>query len=244
MIERVRAINRKDGFLLFIVAGIFFACIAILSPGTAFDISLVLLIIISILHFYEGDEKIFLIKLFIAGITVRVFLMLAIQFSLYLHGRYVHIFGDKALYLFGDDGYYTLRSWWMAQHFSGKALSGEVLRSAFDKIYGNSSYLYVMAFFYYFFGFSPISAIFINCIFSVLTGFVYYKIAKDITDIKSAQITGSLIVFFPSLIIWSVVNLKDSLFIFITGLIILVATRAYNIPYVPKLMALYFLAWL
>jgi 4-amino-4-deoxy-L-arabinose transferase-like glycosyltransferase len=124
--------------------------------------------------------------------------------------------------LFGDEVIYTVVSRWIVEYISGKPLSNYVLGvvSAPFGEYARNIYLYLVSLFYYLFGYSPVSIIFMNCIISVLTGIIYYSIAKQITNIIVAKITAILVTFFPSLIIWSIVNLKDSLFIFLTALIL------------------------
>lgn len=201
--------------------GFSFGVLFTFSPGSAFNFLLALLIILALRLVSRPDEKKFLTRLFISGIMVRVFLLLLTQFILIIIDRWTQVQADKALCLFGDDGYYTMRSWWIVKYIFEEPLSPKAFSTlARASEYADSGHLYIMALFHYISGYSPISIIFLNCVFSVLTGTTYYFIAKEITDIKSAKIAAVLITFFPSLILWSVTNLKDPLFIFLTGVIL------------------------
>ena len=215
---------RNTRLPLIIAIGILFGIISVLSPGTIFDLILVCVIAFIIYRFPEPRENLFLTKLFISGLALRVVLLIVVQIILIYKGRWFESYGDKAVFLFGDDGWYTARSWWIAQHVSGVKLDLIQFNNAFGA-YGYSFYLYIAAFFYYLFGFSPVSSIFLNCIVSVLTGIVYYFITKEISSERSARVAAVVTVFYPSLVIWSIANLKDTVFIFFVGIILLAFAR-------------------
>ncbi len=216
----ITAKSEKIGILA--VMGILLGAISVVSPGAVFDLALTIASALTIYYFSDLTEKHFLVKLFMWGLLVRVILLLLVQ-AMLIHNKTwfgVNIFDDRATYLFGDDGYYTLRSWILTQHIAGIKESYAMIERAYE-IYGYTFYIYIMSLFYYIFGFSPISITFLNCAFSVLTGVIYYFIAKEISDRLSAKITAVMIVFFPSLIIWSIANLKDPIFIFLMGIALL-----------------------
>jgi len=202
------------------VIGIALGLISVVSAGTLFDLFLCALIAYAIYKYSPSDEKDFLIKLFISGVVLRILLLVLIQSMLMHNGRWFESYGDKAVYLFGDEGYYTIRSWWITQYVSGLDLGASKFNNAFG-FYGQSFYLYIVAFFYYLFGYSPVSVVFLNIIFGVLTGIVYYFIGLEIAGRNAARVAAIVTVFFPSLVIWSISNLKDPLFIFLMGIILL-----------------------
>lgn len=213
--------------VLVVITGAALGLLSFFSPGTVFGVFAALLAVFMITRVSGRDDKIFLVTLFIIGLSVRVLLLLATQFILITHGKLTFQLGDSATCLFGDDAYYTLRSWWIAKCFLGMPVSHAIREAAFTKA-GLTGYFYSTALFYYLFGFSPVSGLFLNCIFSALTGVVYYLIAKDTANERAAKITGFLVVFFPSMIIWSIINLKDSAFIFFTSLILWAFVRLLN----------------
>lgn len=224
MKEVVLLEKNKVHWILGIVLGLFLGALGAFSPGTLFSFLLVLLIIFFTRSLHNREEGLFLTKVFIWGIIIRFFLILIVQYFLMSKDRWLSLDGvDKCVSFFGDDGMHTIVGWWYAQYASGVHLSDYplmvVLTGALGD-YGRSGYLYLVSLFYFIFGFSPISVTFINSIIGTLTGFVYYFIAREIGGKGSAKITAVLVTFFPSLIVWSIANLKDTLFILLTGLVL------------------------
>lgn len=202
------------------VIGVALGIFSFVSAGALFDTLMTVAAAYMLLKIKIPEDRDFLFKIFICSIVLRTVLLITLHLTLTSQGRWGYYLQDRAIFLFGDDAYYTLRSWWMAQSFSGHKIPDEMLNNAY------TSYFYLPAVFYYFFGFSPISGIFPNCILSVMTAVVYYYMAKEVASAKVAKMTAVVVAFFPSLIIWSIINLKDSLFIFLTGLALLMFAYA------------------
>jgi len=233
--------GKKDSLAILIGLGIFLGVLSFYSPGSLFIFFLAVFIILIMHSFLSEEDRHFLIRLFILGLSLRVFLLLFSVFIFLLQDKWMSFPGDMSVIsFFGDSGFCTVRSWWIAQYVLGIQLADKsIFLSAFSN-YGHHSYLYLVALFYYIFGYSPLSIIFINCIISILTGIIYYFIAKEIAGIRSARITAFLIVFFPSLVLWSIVNLKDTLVIFLIGLSLFLFTKLLKANKVIYLILLVF----
>ncbi len=217
--DKVRAYKIENTGAL-IATGILIGIVSAIFPGTTFDIVLTAVAAFLIYIFSDAGEKYFLVKLFIWGLLIRTVLLLLLQAALIHKNILVSGYGASAAYLSPDAGYYTVRGWGLAQHIMGIELDKALLGHIYT-VNAYTFYLYIVAFFHYLFGFSPVSVTFINCLFSVLTGIVYYFIGKEISGDRPARVAAIMIVFFPSLIIWSIENLKDPMFIFLTGIILL-----------------------
>ena len=215
--------KNKRYWIVVLGLGLFSGVLNFFSPGSLFIFFLAMFLIFAIRLFAGQDERAFLARLFIFGITLRIILSLAIKFILMLQGKWMYFSeGARLATPFGDAGFNTIVGWWTAQYVSGEPLSDYLLRVVDLGIgeYGWSGYLYIVSLFHCLFGFSPVSVVFINCIISASTGIIYYFIAKKIAGVNAARITAIFIIFFPSLIIWSSTNLKEPLFIFLTGVIL------------------------
>ncbi len=230
--------NRNRSAFTMVLAGAAIGLLSAFSPGAIVSLLAAAFIILVIKRTLDVDERSFIAKLFLTGLLVRIILVLVVQAILINNGSWVSQLGDSATRLFGDDAYYTLRSWWMAKSYLDESTSEAIKQAAFNPE-GVTGYIYIVSLFYYVFGLSPISWIFINCIFSTMTGIFYYFIAKEVADVKAAKITGILVVFFPSIIIWSIVNLKDSLFIFFTALILWAFIKLINLDKLRFLVILF-----
>ncbi len=229
---------KKEDWIVILVTGIFLGFLSFFSPGSLFIFILSLFVLILIRQFSMEEDRRFLTLLFIWGLILRIFLVLLLQLALISARRWfvdINGFGGSSTFLFGDDAYYTLRGWGMAQHLIGK-----LFINAFDN-YGQGFHLMPLALFQYYFGFSPISSIFINCLLGVLLVVVYYFIAKMALGIKVAKVSAILITFFPSLITWSIVNLKDPMVLFIGASVFLIFMYLIEEVKIGKILLLLFL---
>ena len=78
----------------------------------------------------------------------------------------------------------------------------------------NDEYHSYVAFIYSVFGYSPVIAEVINSLFGALILFFIYGIAKYLFDERVARLSSILYAFFPSLIFWSILNLRDIMVLF------------------------------
>lgn|GEM_PF-1414566 len=85
---------------------------------------------------------------------------------------------------------------------------------------GNYGYFFWNGMIYYLVGFKPDLLRVLNSITAVCVGFNLYYISHRLGGQAAARISFVLAVFFPSAILWSSLNLKDSLIIFFLTLIV------------------------
>lgn len=208
-------------FILFALCGFIIGSLATFSKGSLFILISVLLLSLFIYRFGAEDKK-FLLVLFLAGFTFRAVILFGVSSYMAATDK-IQFFQNMPGWtsdISGDSAYYTLRSWWIAKDWLGHKLSDEALNEAFTRDYGFSAHLYILAFFYYVFGFSPISSKLINCLLGVLSGFFIYFAVKEAFSKKAANLSAVMVVFFPSIFLWSINNLKDIYLIFALTLMI------------------------
>lgn len=199
-----------------VLLGIFAGVLSVFSPGSLFFLLLCLFLIFLLNWLLPKEESRFLIKIIIFGMITRIILLLAVTFVYAYFNKWIYYpDGSRAIGFFGDSALHTVRGWWVEQYLEGKPLN-QIVHNVLNNPYGHSGYLYILAFFYFLFGFSPISVTLINCAASVATGIILYYIVKEISGTPAARIACCLAIFFPSLVLWSIINLKDSVFIFLT----------------------------
>jgi len=211
-----------------IILGVLFGVLTIFSPASLFSLAFILLVAVGIHKFSDAAERNLLIRFFLIAVAIRFFLVLLSKFILGAAGKWTYLESYKSATLFGDTIINTIVGWWYTLNAMGEPLgdySRRVVSTGSLGDYGRSGYMYLIALFYRAFGYSPISVIFNNCILGALNGIVYYSIAKSIGGLRAARITAILVIFFPSLILWSIANLKDTIFIFLTGVVLWSALR-------------------
>ncbi|MBI3087430.1 MAG: glycosyltransferase family 39 protein [Candidatus Omnitrophica bacterium] len=123
------------------------------------------------------------------------------------------LYGDIAYGLFGDESYYALRAWWVLQRFLGEPLLFEaffdISQEFVGDLYGRSGHVYALVLFYHLFGYSPLAVKGISALLGVLSGLLMHDFAQELAGTHAARVVCWLMWFWPSLLVWSVTNLKD-----------------------------------
>ena len=119
-------------------------------------------------------------------------------------------------HLFGDDIEYEALSNGLAQYFHGA--QGTV--QWFGEAYLMGVYVYLGSFVYYVFGDQVTIMKVANALLGVAVCLIVYAICRPKLGGRSAVIAAALTAFFPSLLLWSVLNLKDALALFLLLLIV------------------------
>ncbi len=215
--------RRSNDIALLLCVALLFAMV---SPGGMFIVAIVGLSFARLLHARSSDT-IFLRNLFLASFTIRAVLLVLISVVLIIAGRILTYpdYPGWAPNLIGDASYYTLRAYWMSLDWRGFDLSDKVLLSTYNPIYGWNGYTFMIAFFHYIFGFSPVMSVMFNCLLGSCNGILIFFIAREYLSGGVAKIAAVLVSFLPSLVLWSITNLKDTVLITVTLFIVLVFIR-------------------
>ncbi len=209
---------------------------AAFSPGGLFVFLLAAGTCLALHRFAPQEDRVFLITLFLMGFLVRVILSLGLDLGSWaVEGRLpmrmgppeywnVGVFDKTRDYLrMGDSDYYSQRGYCFAQYVQG-IRKPVVLRRTQE--YGWNLYALIIGWFYYLFGFSPISVKWLNGWFGALQSIVLFFLAKSSFQSTIARWTSVLVAFFPTLLLWSATNLKDPLLFLLTSLLFLLFRAA------------------
>ena len=152
---------------------------------------------------YRGEERRFLLTLFVLAWSARVVGAVVSHEALMYLG--------KSGYALQDDRAYDKLGWALVKVWSGTYPG--VLDS--DQ-YLLVNYTYLLAILYWFIGHSLLAAKMLNVLFGGLVAVMTYALTAEIFDRRAARIAAVLAAFFPSLLAWSVINLKDILVVLLT----------------------------
>lgn len=202
-----------------IAAGIFFT----FSPFGLLVFSVFLLCIYLIYRYSPEESRAFLIKLFIAGFLIRIPLVM-LNYFLGLHGVYGGSDTQPDAIIYNSNAFY------IAKVMSGLDFSKDIFKELFLAEAVEQRYLmyngalplpgaYQFGFYanfigilYSWLGYAPIAAKLINSLAGCIGAILTYAIAKVLVKVeKVAKIAAFLVMFFPSLLYWSVTLLKDPL---------------------------------
>jgi hypothetical protein len=139
-----------------------------------------------------GDLE-FLKKLMIFGFFLRVVLALTLEWSGYSER------------LAPDETTYATTGFALAQYWSGELLV-KPYRFFTDQALG---YFYVNGVFFYVFGASDLPIKVLNAFIGVLVGRQVFLLALQLFGAAAARRAATLTTYFPSLVLWSAVNIRD-----------------------------------
>ncbi len=212
-----------------------------LSPG-GFTVSLVVLLVVLKKNIKADAESRFIMNLFMAAFLLRLLLLFSVSAFMVSRNEVLFYPGYPgwSVKFIGDSAYYTLRGYWMSLDWRGFFLTQKVLGSAYNPVYGWQGYNFIIAGFNYLFGFSPVSSAIMNCLFGSLIPVVCYYVCRQVFSLNVSRISALLMAFFPSLLLWSITNLKDASLILVILCIFWLFIKLTSYPYVRQKIILFF----
>ena len=160
---------------------------------------------------FEGEEKIFLRRLFIAALLLRV----ALAAATYIFDLQGFFGGDSITYDYA--GYALYNSW-----FGNLSEVSQYYLSFATRASGSGfGMAYIVAAVYTIIGRNQLAIQLLNCVLGAATVCLVYVCAKDIfRNSRVARTSAILVAGFPSLILWSSQGLKDGIICFLLALAI------------------------
>ena len=224
-------------FLLAALAG----AAAAFSPGGVFVLVLLAVTCMALHRWVRPPDRGFVIRLFLVGFVIRAVLSLGLDLGSYLKEgcapsrrappEYWNLgIVDKTRnYIrMGDSDYYSQRGYCLSEFVKGNS-EAVVLRRIQE--YGYNSYVLLIGWFYYLFGFSPISVKLFNCWIGSLHLVALFFLARSCFQPTIARWASGLAFLFPTLVLWSASNLKEPfLFLLITLFFLLFRTAQKERP--------------
>ncbi len=210
--------------LKLISVGMIFGLATVFLKGTVVMLGVIAITGIILWNFLPKPDKKFLVTLFIAGVSLRIILFATIYIVSVLQGGNGELVPDSRLYFLKTLG--MIKLWEGQPQFSEQVDAGA----------GNNGYIIILAFFYKLIGFdsviiNPISIFsdkLINCLIGTISGIPIFYIAKDIFGRNVAKIASFLVMFYPSLVLWSMTNNREMSNIFLVCLILLCLLRSFK----------------
>jgi hypothetical protein len=152
---------------------------------------------------FRGTERQVVLTLFLAAFAVRLLAAVVAHYSLLYFG--------KGGFLLLDDRAYDKIGWTLARVWMG-IFPG--IRDTDQYLMVN--YTYLVAGLYYFLGHALLAVKMMNVLFGSLLAVVTYALGRELFGPRVGLVAGILTAFFPSLVAWSAINLKDILVVLLT----------------------------
>jgi hypothetical protein len=174
-----------------------------------------------------GEEKKFLLRLFVLAVLVRI----AVASIIYI-GNLQEFFGGDAntYHIFGE----SLNMSWHGDDYHASRYAAFIQSGV-----GAWGMLYVVAIVYEVLGANMFAVQLINASVGASTAIVVYYVTQSLfNNARVSKLAAVLVAFFPSLILWSSQALKDGLIIMALALCILATLRLMEKITVPYLLVL------
>lgn len=150
----------------------------------------------------NDEDKNFILTVLVIGFLLRAAFAVLFHGANFLKGYHG---------ISGDDLLYTVKSWGLVYRWEGRPYNWVADLAGSSPKFGMNPFTYILALFYKVFGFHPVSSKLINCIIGALIGWVTYLMATEMFNRRTARISMLIVTFYPSIMRWSIANLKDPL---------------------------------
>lgn len=156
----------------------------------------------------EDEDRSFLMRVMWAGLLLRLGLTLVVHYSLP-----VWFFAPDQI-TYEDVGWRTLQ-----YHRGAGPIPWQIEGTA------EVGYFYWNAFLYLIFGFAPLAPKLVNAFVGTASALLCYRLAGELAGKGPARTAALLTMFFPSLVLWSALNLRDPVVLLITVALFLNVVR-------------------
>ncbi len=206
--------NRNNLIPVFI--GIFIGILSIFTLPIVFVPLLIcvggLIFGIWLIFYLESEKPMILVKIFTTGFALRLAICILLAFISYV--KRGHIF-----FLGADDYGFSLNASRIVAAWKDTGYIPAPKSLTWMLVAGDLNYSYLLSYLYYFIGEYHFMPLFINCSLGALAIILIYLLAKKIYGYKVAIGSALFFAFWPSLVLWSTQNLKESITIFIILLV-------------------------
>ena len=194
-----------------VAAGVALAVPLTLSPVTVVSCVALALILIGARRGLRGTERTAVTAVIIVAIALRVLAVVAL-FGASHPGTLISFPFD------GDGWYMKQRSLWIRNFWLGVPIGPDQLAWAFQP-YGWSSYIYVLAYIQYLLGPAPYALHLLNVVCYVGAAVLLYRLVRASYGPMAALVALLVILFMPTLFMWSISALKEPLFLLLMTIV-------------------------
>jgi len=170
----------------------------------------------------DPSSRNFLSTLFLAGLTIRLLIVCAMQFYLVKRGFCPGVIeslpdGFEGA-LFFDEHNFVQAARNIAWGFSN-----------FNDYYFKNAHIAVLSWLYKNIGYDPMLGKLINCLASCFTALIIYRCGRIVFhDHRIAKCAAIITMLYPSLLFWSLTNLRDPLIVFFVTLFLYVILALFD----------------
>ena len=209
--------SSKSGFaaiMMVAVAAALLGFAVIENPGVAlpFSVELILLLGLTLMGLareQDAEVRSWLVKLVLATLALRVVLAIFVHFQI-------------SPYFFAPDAIgYERMGKEISDYWTGAGLAApRAIREGW-----RPGYIHLNAVFHLVFGDSRLALVVLNLFAGIWTTVLTFYLTREFLAVRSAKVAALLTGFFPSLVLWSILNIRDALATFFIVALVLYGVR-------------------
>lgn len=187
-----------------------------IAPLTAIAVPGALVIRLLVNRVAEPEDLAFLVRVASAGLLLRLGLALVVHFNL------------PDWFFAPDQVTYQEEGWQTLLYLRDEAGMPWQIQDTLEV-----GYFYLNAFLFWVFGYAPLAPKILNAVIGTASAVMCYRLAGELAGKGPARITALLVTFFPSLVLWSSLNLRDPIVLLFTVTLFLNVLRLRRRPSGP-----------
>ena len=170
------------------------------------------------------------------GLVVLVALALGLRLAAAAVLYYGSLATGRGGFITGDDASYASISWGYLQWLRGEPVQPYVPPLWHGNGYLFGTFVYLESALFAVFGPTPLAMTTLNALFSGIFIVLLYDMARRLWDGRVASFTAAAVALYPSLVLWSALNLKDALALALVGSALWLVVRLQRQPH-PLVLA-------
>jgi hypothetical protein len=140
--------------------------------------------------------------------------------------------GTTSFFWDGDGAFLKRRGEWIRGVWLGMPIARIEFENAFNRLYGWTSYLYVLAYLQYLIGPAPYGVHLLNLALFMATAILLFRLVRSAYGPQAALLGLGLLLFLPTPFLWSISAMKESLYVFlevvaIAGAIVVLRSKSW-----------------
>lgn len=197
--------------LKLISLSVFLGFLIAFSPGFIFVLILTIYLLRLALIHTPRDSRKFILGTMLLALALRLISLSFIQ--IYCYPRTENVIYAK-LDIFGDAQDNIFKGMHVSNVLREKARPNFVVNSILTREYNVHGKIFFNGIFFALFGNDIVPLKYINFLCIIISAWMIYDMTRRIYSLAAAKIAFAVIIFWPTLFVWSVTDLKDSHFIF------------------------------
>ena len=183
------------------------------TPGVALPFSIELILLLALTFWGlsrepDPDVRTWLVRLALAALALRLVLVVVVQFTV-------------SPYFFAPDAQaYERIGREIGNYWAGEGFAPTAIREGW-----RPGYYHLNAVFYSAFGDSRLALVVLNIFAGVWTALFTFYLTREFLPVASAKVAAILTAVFPSIVLWSVLNIRDALAALCTVVLVLYGMR-------------------